>query len=755
MKKLTTLILASVLIGAVCAGCDKPKKTEKWEAAEFEVLMADEYTRDTSGWPEMQMDQPPYFYVVRSAEQIPDFLEFEANDPVLSTDFSTHSLLFALEKFPSGFDDINTGLFVNINNNTEYSLSVNVNVVIESGSIVFPVVCPWLVIVKVPALTDEDTVTLDYKVNVIRLMKKTILLLLFVSIFSSCKNLYEEGFEPVESNLATRGLADGDYYWGSKGKIPIKKSSTRSYVLFKDDATGLQKSTRGANTVTISDVKKYDLVLSANKKNANIFSSLNSGVGKVDDIAALKEMDEVIYAAPYYVFSNGKEYPLTNIFYVELKTAGDLYKLEKLAAEHNVIISDKIYPTWEAYVLCCTKESSGNALEMANLFHETGLFNFAHPEFLAIEFNCVNDEFFDDQWNLKNTGQLGGTAGVDINYCNARTISTGSSDITIAVIDNGVDTSRPDLNISHTHDAVTQTDIDVIHNISDAPPFHGTYCIEIINSKANNGIGIAGIAPDCKLLSISTMQPVQYAAYAMRYAVDYGADVVNCSWDASADFQIINSAINYALTNGRGGLGCVLVFASGNKETSSSSYDIRYPSSVIPDIITVGSINQRGENMSSVFWSGMYFTLAGTSFAAPQVTGIAALILSVRPDYTQKQVAYFIEKSARKVGGYNYATTPGRPNGGWNEKMGYGLVNAYEALLSVPPPPPPTIYTYFTDQIVSNNTSVIYSQSVNWQGIWAENVAVHSGVNLILKAPVIHIQDNFIVEAGATFYIGE
>lgn len=70
----------------------------------------------------------------------------------------------------------------------------------------------------------------------------------------------------------------------------------------------------------------------------------------------------------------------------------------------------------------------------------------------------------------------------------------------------------------------------------------------------------------------------------------------------------------------------------------------------------------------------------GTSSAAPHVAGVAALILSVNPNLTGKEVRDIIEKTAQKVGGYNYQKHNNRPNGTWNNEMGYGLVDAYEAV---------------------------------------------------------------------------
>lgn len=75
-----------------------------------------------------------------------------------------------------------------------------------------------------------------------------------------------------------------------------------------------------------------------------------------------------------------------------------------------------------------------------------------------------------------------------------------------------------------------------------------------------------------------------------------------------------------------------------------------------------------------------YVSDSGTSFAAPIVSGVAALVLSVNPFLTGQEVRDIIEQTAQKVGGYSYANTSGRTNGIWHEHMGYGLVDAYAAV---------------------------------------------------------------------------
>ena len=214
----------------------------------------------------------------------------------------------------------------------------------------------------------------------------------------------------------------------------------------------------------------------------------------------------------------------------------------------------------------------------------------------------------------------------------------------------------------------------------------------------------------------------------INWAWQNGADIISNSWGGLPN-SYVDNAITNALTKGRNGKGCVVVFATGN-----SNNEVQYPANSNPDIIAVGAMSPCGErkNPSSCDteqWGSCYgkeldvmapgvliattdlqgdngynpkvfihreaggtkltsdfsdkdYTncFNGTSSACPHVAGVAALILSVNPNLTAKQVSDIIEKTAQKVGGYNYQNDPNHPNGTWNYEMGYGLVDAYEAV---------------------------------------------------------------------------
>ena len=97
------------------------------------------------------------------------------------------------------------------------------------------------------------------------------------------------------------------------------------------------------------------------------------------------------------------------------------------------------------FTLSLTETSELNALEYANLFHESGLFASGEPDLMTDIALAPNDTYYPDQWGLKNTGQYGGTVGIDIKAEQAWEKTTGSPNIKVAVIDQGIELNHPDL----------------------------------------------------------------------------------------------------------------------------------------------------------------------------------------------------------------------------------------------------------------------------------------------------------------------
>lgn len=442
----------------------------------------------------------------------------------------------------------------------------------------------------------------------------------------------------------------------------------------------------------------------------------------LNQIESLKKYNNTLMVSPTYKNKENTEFGLSNNFYVKLKNQKDIKLLYKKAKEFNIEIlgHNQFMPLW--FTLSIKTPQNYNALNLANIFYETELFESTEPAFIYHDLQNSDDSLFDDQWTLNNTGQSGGTSGIDINIEPAWNVSTGNN-ITVAVIDQGIELDHPDLitNIIGTgYDAQTNT------TPSQVRGSHGVACAGIIGAEKDNNIGVAGVAPDSGLMSISISfsgTTYQMLANGVNWAWQNGADVISNSYAGGAPSNIFDNAINNALANGRNGLGCVVVFSSGNGNVNGAEY----PSNSNPLILCVGAIDRCGvrsgridiipqscdawcvgcrpassfgtpldvvaggtstpttDRQGANGYTSTNYTLnfGGTSAACPYVSGVAALILNTDPNLTVNEVNEIIEQSAQKVRTdlYNYSNTGGRTNGTWNNELGYGLVDAYQAVL--------------------------------------------------------------------------
>jgi len=349
-----------------------------------------------------------------------------------------------------------------------------------------------------------------------------------------------------------------------------------------------------------------------------------------------------------------------------------------------------------------------------------------------------NDPIFYRQWSIANDGtavQYNGTVDADMDVDSAWTLSTGDVSIKIAVLDSGVDTLHEDLqaNILSGYDAFSSDTSDTkgYPTPNYSSDGHGTACAGIVAAVADNNLGIAGVANSCKIVPIrifyyqdygssigvqastSTSALLNGSAYAWRVA---DADVMSVSAGLLPLFiaylnintQIVNEEISEAYSQGRNGYGVPMFFSSGNEEdddvlwpadlyhtiavgastmcderknpndcsteTWGSSYGVNLD--VVAPGVKIATTDMTGANGYS---NGAYITdFNGTSAACPNAAGVGALILSVNPILHARDVKAIINSSADKVTGYNYDSTT--VYGTWNEEVGHGRVNAFEAV---------------------------------------------------------------------------
>lgn len=520
--------------------------------------------------------------------------------------------------------------------------------------------------------------------------------LIFTLLLCGC--IMKEQFDiqtPVrESQVNT---TQSDYYWFNGNREPLQKIPEYSFVITDEAATDNLNTivTRSGISPQGMEYKRYP----APKKAFRISDESQTVWSKIPTTILNEKEPNVFYSAPYFRTAEGFEVGLTNYFMVKLKSLSDYKKLKRFAAEHNAIVlyGDET-DLW--YTLTCTSDSEMNALELANKAYESGKFAATDVEFVDdIQFTSApsyNDTKYSTQWNL--TGEYG------INFDATHSITTGSDSITVAVIDNGFILDHPDMPIDPalSWDANSQTSPARQYYYNNATSNnHGIGVAGIIGAVQDNGKGIVGIAPGVQLMAISVraemhdstdLTALNALKDAIYYAEEHNADVINNSWTTNIKHQLLDDAIESSLIYGRNGKGCVVVFASGNDSTNISKMPYRDNEDVIcVGGTTIDGYRWLGSNYSEyldIVAPGSYTpTLGenpenrnpdGTSYAAPHVSAIAGLMLSVNPLLTSTQVTEILARTATKLPAYSYSTT--KSYGTWNDEVGYGLVNCYDAV---------------------------------------------------------------------------
>jgi thermitase len=281
----------------------------------------------------------------------------------------------------------------------------------------------------------------------------------------------------------------------------------------------------------------------------------------------------------------------------------------------------------------------------------------------------------------------------------------GRAEVVIAILDTGVDLAHEDLQdaIWINADEIANNGVDDDGNgfVDDVNGWdfadgdnmptddygHGTHVAGIAAARINNGKGIAGMAGNATVMPVDVFMggigTYEDLIRAIVYAADNGADVINMSLGASSYSLGEEAAVEYAWSRG-----VVLVAAAGNTGRNTYHYPAAH-SHVIAVAATdagdhVASFSTHGDfvdvaapgvSVYSTYPRG-YAAMSGTSMAAPHVSGLAALILSLDPNLSPDQVKAIIETTADDLG------TPG-----WDPYFGNGRINARRALESVVPNP--------------------------------------------------------------------
>ena len=543
-------------------------------------------------------------------------------------------------------------------------------------------------------------------------------------------------------------MAQTGYYYKGK-RIPLSVNDSKICISIPKDSEITRER-------ILANVKALDNIAD---EYFDILIISQSEFNKLTTLDSWKEDAKSVIITSGYSTTDETEVFATPYLNIRLKREQDTGLLTSYAKKYRlkIVKQDPFMPLW--YILAITLDSGINALECANKIWESGKFAESVPDLSSNDLICSNDPMFNQQWGLYNSNY----PGIDISVSSAWNYSTGKN-IKIAILDTGVDLDHIDLssNISSlSYDTETNTSPSIYSGD------HGTHCAGIAAAIKDNGIQIAGVAPEATIVSISNSFEFSTNSRLKRadgivWAYQNGADIISNSWSSGTYHAAINEAIYDAFRYGRQGKGCVITFASGNDSCNS----VNYPANCNDTILAVGAINNTGTRAGSSNYGTELDLVApgihilstipddqtgyksGTSMACPHVAGVAALILERNSELTVNQVNSIICSNAKKLSGVNFNFT--KPDGTWNNEYGYGLVDAYNSVINTPD-------TVCIQDETITGTRIISAENI-YVGSDVTNTKPYGDVTLgqgdiTLKADYVEIKNSTTVPLGTTLKI--
>lgn len=367
----------------------------------------------------------------------------------------------------------------------------------------------------------------------------------------------------------------------------------------------------------------------------------------------------------------------------------------------------------------------GLAAELA----QDPLVRFAEPDMVFSGRSSLipNDPGFSACWGLLNNGSGGGLLDFDMDATDAWDLTTGDPSVVVVVLDTGIQQDHPDINQIPGADFTGGGTGGGPGNPCEA---HGTAVAGCVSAIINNGVGVVGVAPGCKVASArpfvanttvcdgSWLGGSSETVAALNWAQAIGARVTN----NSNYYGFTSSAIadTYAATRAAG----IVHFASAGNFSASG---VTYPSS-LPSVNAVAAMARNGTRAGFSNWgpgldfsapgvailttdrtgnagysSGDLVSIDGTSFASPYSAGVAALVISYIPNLTAFQVEGLMQSGCTELGQPGYDT-----------EFGWGMVNAYRSMTGSPPPPPPPPGAFDLLSPVSGATGVALNTLLSW-----------------------------------------
>jgi subtilisin family serine protease len=434
--------------------------------------------------------------------------------------------------------------------------------------------------------------------------------------------------------------------------------------------------------------------------------------------ASLKEESGIRFAGRVLQDAESGEVMLyTENFFIKFHDAVSEADCLAVIEKYHLTVKNKLPFAANSYFASAAEGTGLEVFSIAEAILKEKTVEFCHPE--LVQERRFKSPSHPLQWHLAKTKIKGKEIDNHVNIEQAWKITKGKG-ITVAIIDDGVDINHPEFSgrVVHPFDA-TENNEDPRPKLDDDS--HGTPCAGMACAAGLEN-GASGTAPESNLMPIRLRSGLgsMAEANAFAWAADHGADVISCSWGPSdgdwwdADDPLhtrvtalpdsTRLAMQYALKKGRGGLGCVILFAAGNG--NENVMNDGYCS--FPGVISVAACNDSGKksvysDFGKAIWAcfpsndfgwddfehpapaseglrttdrlgkpGYHETdytnaFGGTSGACPGMAGVVALVLAANPGLSQKRVKQLIRRSCKRID----------PTGGKYGKNGHSIFYGY------------------------------------------------------------------------------
>ncbi|OGC13728.1 hypothetical protein A2246_06700 [candidate division WOR-1 bacterium RIFOXYA2_FULL_37_7] len=387
---------------------------------------------------------------------------------------------------------------------------------------------------------------------------------------------------------------------------------------------------------------------------------------------------------------------------VKFKNAVSINSINTFNKQNNLKLVKTLVTHDKVHVLSVLDETKKvSVAELIETYKDNPSVEYVEPNFVMHALATTpNDFYYPIQWGLP---LIAANVGWDI--------SKGSAEAIIAVVDTGVELSHEDLSDKIWHNPIESAGTnssnnkdddgngfvddwqgwDFVQNDNNPSDLngHGSHVSGIAASKTNNGKGVAGVSWNSRIMAVRVLNKFGDASAGklsegISYAVDNGAKVINLSLGAYSPSTAINNEVQNAYNQG-----CIVVAAAGNDGDSTLNYPAAYE-----HVIGVASIDRNNtrsdfsnsnnfvdvcapggygsgdeEDIVSCYLDNSYVYMSGTSMSTPFVSGLAALLFSQNPSWSNDQVVTRIIGTADDLG-----------SAGWDAFYGYGKINVYNAL---------------------------------------------------------------------------